>query len=343
LSSRPDADPTRRGLPVSGGRVADNVHRVNPIERVVRRIDGFQQRNRVLAFPFGVMKKFGDDQAGYLAALIAYYGFFSVFPLLLVFVTILGLILGGSSHLAQTIQHSALGQFPVIGDQIRVASLGGSVTALVIGILTSLWAGLGVMQAAQYAMNEIWDIAKKDRPNFWISRLRALLMLVVLGTFVVAATFLSGLTASIGRGLGIRILTLAASFLVNLGLYMIAFRVLTRKNLTWGDVFAGAAFGAVVWTALQVLGTYYIQHQVAGARSTYGAFAVVLGLLVWIYLGAQVTLYAAEINVVRRDHLWPRSLSHPPLTPADRDAFTRYAEQEERLESEDIKVRIDSP
>jgi len=63
---------------------------MNPVERVVRRIDGFQQSHRPLALGFGVIKKFGDDRAGSLAALIAYYGFLAVFPLLLLLTTILG-------------------------------------------------------------------------------------------------------------------------------------------------------------------------------------------------------------------------------------------------------------
>src|SRR6266511_4956071 len=114
---------------------------MNVVQRIVSRVDAFQQRRRWTAFPFAVIKKFGDDQAGYLAALIAYYGFFSVFPLLLVFVTVLGLILGSGSHLATTIQQSALSQFPVIGQQIKVNSLHGSGLALAIGIVGALWAG----------------------------------------------------------------------------------------------------------------------------------------------------------------------------------------------------------
>src|SRR6266498_5469892 len=109
---------------------------MNAIERNIRRIDAFQQRHPALAFPFGVVKKFGDDQAGNLAALIAYYGFFSLFPLLLVFVTVLGFVLEGNSDLQDSILHSALAQFPVIGDQIRsnVHSLSGSGLSLAVGI-----------------------------------------------------------------------------------------------------------------------------------------------------------------------------------------------------------------
>src|SRR5437588_11262706 len=119
---------------------------MNVIERTMHRIDERQQRNRYVAFPFAVVKKFGDDQAGNLAALIAYYGFFSIFPLLLVFVTVLGFLLRGNPSLQASIEHSTLGHFPVIGQQIQVHSLTGSGLALTIGIVTTLVAGLGVTQ-----------------------------------------------------------------------------------------------------------------------------------------------------------------------------------------------------
>jgi YihY family inner membrane protein len=314
---------------------------MNPVQRVLRVGDSIQQRHAWIAVPFAVVKKFGDDQAGYLAALIAYYGFFSIFPLMLVFVTVIGMILGSGSHLAVTIEQSALAQFPVIGQQIQVASLRASGLALAIGIVTALWAGLGVTQAAQNAMNEIWDIKRKDRPNFLFGRLRSLIMLAVLGVFIVAATFLSGIATSVGQGAWVQVISIAGSLIVNLGLYLVAFRVLTNKDLRWRDVLPGAAFGAVVWTAVQYLGTYYIQHQVAHARATYGTFALVLGLLIWIYLGAQITLYAAEINVVLKERLWPRSLIQPPLTEADQHTYVRAAEAEQQRPEERVEVAFD--
>jgi membrane protein len=314
------------------------------LKRLLDRIDSYQQRHRALAFPFAVAKKFGDDQAGNLAALIAYYGFFSLFPLLLVFVTVLGFLLKGHPALLASLQQSALSQFPVIGPDIQVQALSGNGLALTIGILTTLWAGLGVTQAAQNAMNVIWDIPKKDRPNFLYSRLRGLLMLAVLGTITVASIFLAALGTTSGRlGLVLRVLGLAGSLLLNLGLYLLAYRILTRRNLTWGEVFPGASAAAVLWTALQALGGFYVTHQVSNARSTYGTFAVVLGLLVWIYLGAQLTLFCAEINVVRVRHLWPRRLVQPPLSEADRRALTAQAEAEVRLPQERVEVSFDPP
>jgi membrane protein len=313
------------------------------VDVALRGFDDAQRRRAWIGFPVAVVKKFGDDRAGYLGALIAYYGFFSVFPLLLVFVTLVGLVLGTGSDLAVRIQDSALAQFPVIGDQIRVDALGGSVLALTIGAITALWAGMGVTLAAQNAMNEIWAIRRAERPNFLVSRLRSLLMLASLGTFVVASTILSGVAASVGTGVIPRVASIAASLIVNLALFMLAYRVLTRRDLSWKDVAPGAAFAAVAWTGLQAIGTFLVQRQITNARATYGVFALVIGLLFWISLGAQLTLFGAEVNVVRVDRLWPRGLRQPPLTAADRETYASAAEAEERREQEHIDVSFDEP
>src|SRR5207245_7039410 len=141
-----------------------------------------------------VFKKFGDDQAGKLAALIAYYGFFSLFPLMLVLVTVLGFLLGHNSGFANDILHSALSKFPIIGDQIRrnVHSLRGSGVALAVGVVGWVWGGLGVVQEAQNAMDEVWDVRRKQRPNFPKSRRRALVLLLVLGAGVLVPTVVAG-------------------------------------------------------------------------------------------------------------------------------------------------------
>jgi len=307
----------------------------------IKKVDDLQQRKRWLGFPFAVAKKFGDDQAGNLAALIAYYGFFSMFPLLLVFVTLLGMLLHGSSLQTQ-IQNSVLNQFPVIGTELKLGKLSGNGIALGIGILTALWAGLGVTQAAQNAMNTVWDVPKKERPNFIQSRLRGLVMLVVLGTITVASAVVSGLGAA-GSGLGVilRIVAFLGGFVLNLALFLLAYRILADRKLSWADVFPGAAVAAALWVVLQFVGTYYVGHEVKNAGRVYGTFAFVIGLLVWIYLGAQLFLYCAEINVVRVKKLWPRSIVQPPLTEADKRMLKQAAEVEERLPQEDVGVQFE--
>jgi membrane protein len=315
---------------------------MDAIKRLIRRFDEFQQRNRSLAFPFAVLKKFGDDKAGYLGALIAYYGFFSLFPLLLVFVSVLGIVLRDHPSLQARILDTALGNFPVIGDSIKVNTLSGSPLVLIIGILTALWAGLGATAAAQNAMNEIWDVPVEKRPNFWISRARSLIMLAILGSLTLLTTALTGLGSTSGAiGITFRVVGFAGSFVLNVVLFLIIFKVLTRADVSWGDVMPGAIIAAVIWTGLQALGNYYVTHQVANAEAVYGTFAIVIGLLGWLYLGAQITLYAAEINVVKKRRLWPRALMAPPLTEGDERSYAAKAKAEKRRPGQQVDVSFD--
>ena len=144
------------------------------------------------SFIAAVIKKFGDDQGGELAALISYYGFVSLFPLLLVFVSILGFVLQGDPETQRELLDGALGQFPIISDQLKLHGLEGSDTALAIGLVGALLAGLGITGATQAAFNRIWSVPIKDRPNFIFARLRGLGMIALLGTLSVISTAAAG-------------------------------------------------------------------------------------------------------------------------------------------------------
>jgi membrane protein len=313
-------------------------------QKVVRRADEAHQRHPWLAFPYAVVKKFGDDQAGNLAALISYYAFFSLFPLMLVLVTVLGMLLQRNTELREAITDSALANFPVIGEEIsrNVKALEGSGLTLAIGIVLALWAGLGVLKVMQTAMNTIWNVPYRHRPNFLKTLLRAVIMLAVLGVITIG----SAVAGSVGAGNDnplLSILWVVVSLSLNLVLFLLAFRILTTADVSWGDVFPGALIAAIAWTGLQALGGYFVRHQLDGATDTYGTFATVIGLLAWMYLGAQVTLLAAEVNVVRKRRLWPRAIVQPPLTEADERALKTYAKVEERRPEEEVRVRIDDP
>jgi YihY family inner membrane protein len=314
---------------------------VKLVQRILRRVDEFQRRHKPLAFLFGVFKKFGEDDAGSKAALIAYYGFFSLFPLLLVFTTVLGFVLNGHPTLQDKIVHSTLGQFPIIGDQIAtgVHSLKGSGLALAIGVVGTLWAGMGVTQAGENAMNAVWNVPARKRPNAIFSKVRGLLFLVVFGVGVLATTVLAGFASS-DLGLAVKIGAMAGAALINFGMFLVAFKVLTAENLSWGAVIPGAGVATVLWQILQAIGSWYVARSLRGASQVYGFFAIVIGLLGWLYLGAQMTLLAAEINVVLRRKLWPRSLVQPPLTMKDKEALRRLAKMEERRPEEEIVVRF---
>jgi uncharacterized BrkB/YihY/UPF0761 family membrane protein len=133
---------------------------------------------------------------------------------------------------------------------------------------------------------------------------------------------------------------MVAAVAINLGMFLVAFRVLTAERLGWPDVLPGAIVATIGWQVLQAIGGWYVARSLRGASQVYGFFAIVIGLLGWLYLGAQMTLLAAEINVVWKRKQWPRALVQPPLTLKDKDALRRLAKMEERRPEEVIVVRF---
>jgi len=306
-----------------------------------RAFDRFQQRHAWLGFPLAVRQKYSDDQGGYLAATIAWYAFFSLFPLLLVLTTILGFVLHGDPSLQRRIVGTAVAQIPVLGGQLREHSLAGSGVALGVGIAAALWAGMGVFLAAENAVNHLWGVPFRRRPDAVRQRARALLMLLVLGGATLATTGL-GAFGTIGShyGLAWKLGSVALSILLNFAVFWFALKKLTAHEIGWRDVRGGAIGAAILYEGLQLLGGYYIGH-VRNATPTYGVFAVVIGLLSYIYLGAHVILLAAEANVVAHRRLWPRSFSvivEEPATGADERALTQRARVEERRSDQRVAV-----
>lgn len=323
---------------------------MNRIERLLRAIDTFQQRHSPLAFVFGVLKKYGDDRGGSLAALLTFYGFLSLFPLLLLVFTIVGMAVGPNSAAERTVVNSAVSQFPVVGNQlvdnIHVLSR-GSPLALAVGLLGLLWGALGIVHAGQHAMDQIWNVPAVRRPGLWIRLARGGLLLTVLGLFLLLSSVLAGAStigASIfgGNSAVVRVGAWIGSVVVNVAVYLLAFRVLTRRDVGLRQLVPGALLGGVGWSVLQAFGGYLVGHQLRHASQIYGFFAIVLGLILWINLGARLALYSAELNVVRLNRLWPRSLVQPPLTAADKEVLVALAEQEERRPEEEVSVRFET-
>jgi inner membrane protein YhjD len=315
---------------------------MNALQRALRTVDRTHRRNRLIAFLYAVFKKFGDDQGGNLVALITYYGFVSIFPLLLVASTVLGIVLHNDPSLQQRILGSALAQFPVIGQQIQqnVHAMPRSGVALAIGLIVTLYGGLGVVRGTETAMNTVWNVPRKRWPSFLAGMLRAVLMLVLAGVVTIAAALLSGVAGGASVAVWLKAVGIAGSLVLNLILFLGIFRILPSLDLSWGDVLPGACVAAVAWTVLQLVGGVLVAHQLKGSSELYGFFGVVLALLAWISLGAEITILAAEMNVVRKRRLWPRSIVQPPLTDADRRALHDYAHQEERRPEESVHVAI---
>jgi YihY family inner membrane protein len=315
---------------------------MNPTERTLRRVDRYQQRHGWLGFLFAVVKKFGDDKGGNLTTLLAWNGFFALFPLLLILVTSLGFLLGHHPALEQRLLHSTLAEFPIIGNQLQgnIHALRANGIGLVVGLAGFLWGARGITQAGQHAMAEIWNIPGKQRPSFATRQLRGLLLLLVFGLGIVATTALASLPSFGGPTLLFGLGNLAASAAVNAALFLLGFRVLTPRRIPTRQLLLGAAVAGVLFTLLQAAGGYLVGHNLKHAQQVYGFFAIVLGLLSWLYLSAQVTLYGAEVNVVHTRRLWPRSILQPPLTEADQRALIHLAKQEERRPEETINVEF---
>jgi YihY family inner membrane protein len=286
---------------------------MNVLERSSRAADRFQQRLPALAFPVAVWKKFSDDQAGNLAALIAYYAFAALFPLLLVLVTVLNIVLANHPGLRQQLVTSALSQYPVIGPQIdaHLGHISGTGLPLAIGAVLLLLGARGVANAMQNAMCEVWGIAREDRPGFPMSQVWAMALLLTVSIGFIATTFLSTLAGGAGQvlnGAGSYVGTVVVSLIVNFGMFWLGFRLATMFKVPWRDLRTGALIAAVCWQVLQVAGGYVVSHQLQRASQLYGTFGIVLGLMAWLFLQAEVTIYAAEADVVIARHLWPRTI-----------------------------------
>jgi membrane protein len=312
-------------------------------------LDRLQQRHRGVGFWIAVLYKYVDDQGGYLAALIAYYGLVSVFPLLLLLTTALGVVLSGHPDWQELVMQSTLAQFPVIGGQLQQPEqLSGGTVAVVVGVVGALYGGLGVGQAIQNAMDSMWAIPRNQRRDPIRSRLRSLLLLFVLGSLAITATVLSGLgrVADTLGGLG-RAGLFVTAVTLNAAICLVAFR-LTTRHIGYRQVLPGALAAAVIWQLLQVFGAGYVANTVRAASATNGVFALVLGLVAFLFLISVTLVFCAEINVVRVNRLYPRALMTPftdnvDLTEADRQTYTKRAKAERLKGFQRVEVGFDQP
>lgn len=288
------------------------------LSKWVDRADAWQQRRRVPGFLVAIWVKYRDDRGQQYAALLSYYGFISLFPLLIAFAAVLSVVLRDDPTLRAKILDSLIGRLPVIGDQIRTdtRSLEVSGIVLVIGFVTLLWAGVKVVRHAQNALNEQWGVPYIRRPGIVRQSIRALALLAVIGVAVVGATALTSL-AAFGDLPGLqRLAGVLFAVAVNVLLLGISFELLTERRLGPRTILPGAVAGGVGLWVLQVIGGTYVEWVVADASNIYGTFATVFGLLVWLALLARVVLLANEVNVVLHDRAWPKTFVRPTTLPA---------------------------
>lgn len=302
--------------------------------------------------PIGVLYKFFDDQGGYLAAVLTYYAFVAIFPIMLIASSVLGFVLQGQPSLQEEILSTALAQFPIVGDQLgRPEGIQGSTSAVVVGTLTALYGVVGLGQAAQNAVNAIWAIPRNSRLNPVVSRLRSLVWLVFAGLALVLIAVLTSLGGHVEvfgteLGDGVRWLAVGVTVVLVTGVLALMMRLSTPRQERLRELLPGAAAIAVMWQLLQVLGGVYVEHVITKASQMNAVFAVVLGLVALLYIASVIAMLGLEINVVIAKQLYPRALLTPftdavQLTEADKQVYREYAQAQRHKGFERVRVSFD--
>ncbi len=317
-------------------------------------VDRFQRRHPVVGFPIAVVYKFFDDQGNYLAAVLTYYTFIAIFPLLLIASSVLGFVLHDNPALQQQILNSALSQFPIIGDQLgHPGALHGSSTAVVVGALAALYGALGLGQSGQNTLNTAWSVPRNSRLNPIRGRLRSLVLLAMTGLAVLvlalvnvfsnnAEVFDAKVTAAF------QVLIALGTVLGNAAVFTVLLWLGTAHRHRFRDGAPGAITAALLWHGLQLAGAAYVKHVLIRANAMNKTFALVLGLVALIYLAAVLAVLCIEINVVKSSRLYPRALltpftDHVSLTDGDRRAYAAYAKGQRHKGFETIQVSFDKP
>ncbi len=309
------------------------------VAAVKARVDQAQRTRRPLAVAIATVKKFGEDSTANLAAAIAFWAFFSLFPLLLASVTLLSFVLPEEDR---TRVLTEVSEYIPLLDVSGIQGISGSWFALIVGLGTALWSGMAVVKVTQVAFNTVWEVPAFARPKIVEQLKRGSLTLVTIGGGLLASIILMGLLTGselgpIGRTLGI-----VAAVGVDVGLFLLAFRMLTDRQISFRDVLPGAVLTGVAFWILQTISSVIITRHLSSAESTYGSFATVITILWWFYLQAQITLFGMQLNVVLKRDYYPRSLVDDNPTEADQKVLQDYAASRRYDEDQTVRTRVAS-
>ncbi|MEY2401204.1 MAG: rane protein [Ilumatobacteraceae bacterium] len=249
-------------------------------------------------------------RSGRNAALISHFGFLSVFPLFLVFTTVLGFVLESRPKLRVDIIDSALAQLPFVGEQIAKdpSKLQGNAIVLVLGLAAALWGGMKAFVAVHGALDDIAEQPLDERSNLFVTRLRAMLGMAYIGGAQVASAILTSLASVTGVRIISKVLLLIFTMAIDIGVLTLSYRWLRTAWPAWRSVLPGAIVGGVLFAGLQIVGVAIVGRAIAKASPVYGNFASVIGLLSWLSLHAMIALGGAELNAA----LVADSPPHPP-------------------------------
>jgi membrane protein len=258
--------------------------------------------------------------SGRNASVVAFFGFLSIFPLMLAATTILGLVLKDNEELQQRIIDGALADIPVLGAELEndPASLDGSIWVLVLGLAVALWSATKAFVALQGALDDVWEVDVDHRDAMPKQRSKALLGLVLIGGAQIAGLAMSTIVAEANLAVWGRVLLTGGNLVINVVVVAAMFRYLTAASTTWRDVRPGALTAGVAATLIQHFGTRIVVQISSNASDTYGQFALVLGIVTWLSLLAIATIMSAEFNAaLLRQREGSIARVQPPADPAD--------------------------
>jgi uncharacterized BrkB/YihY/UPF0761 family membrane protein len=317
------------------------------VNRVIAWADAVQRRHAVLGFPYAVIKKYADDDGGRSAALITYYGFLSIFPLLLLAVAILSRVLVANPDLRQRLITAIVP--PVLQSTVESAltTLPTSTVPFIAGLIGLLFAGTGVVFSAYHTLNDVAAVPRRLRPGFFSRYIR---VFVMLATLVLGALAVGVLTVVATALPSMPTLQRAAaplgSALIIFAVLLLGAKLLLARPAPLRVLWPAAAVGAVAVTLLLSLAPPLLARFVSRSGAIYGSFATVAALFAMFYLVSQALVYSAEIAAVRHAELWPRALDQGRPTVADVRVQTLLAREQERTPAARVDVSLvsrDSP
>lgn len=303
------------------------VKKQNIVQRIIASIDRFQRRHAWISLPYAITKKFSDDSGGHLAALITYYGFLSLFPLLIVATAFAQIVSQGNIELRDRITNAVTSYFPAIGDSLAASLHTPSRTglALFLGLLVAFYGARGIADSVQNALHIVWAVPRKKRAGFPLSMIRSFGIVIFAGLGLIISSVISGYASSASLPYLARIAIGVVGFLVLFAVFWGVFTYGSSAHKRPRANVPGALIAAFGLQLLQAIGTYLVTSQLQRHSGLNAQFGIVLALFFWIYLQAQVFIFALEYNTVRAHRLYPRALDDTNPTEADHKAHALYA------------------
>jgi membrane protein len=293
---------------------------------LITRIDELQRRRAILGFPYAVCKRYSEDHGGWLGSLISYYGFFSLYPLLVVFATFATWAFKDRPETLQRILEALWSQVPFltgalteeVEEQVRTAT--GQSWVVFLSLVVTLWGGVRVVRVLQDTVNIIWGVPRYSRPGFFSKVLRGLVIVALLGLGVIGTAVVAGVTLAVDLPVLAAVSAAVANVAISAGITLALYHIVIGTSVRTVELVPGAVITAAGTYAVTLVGGLYVKHVIARMTGVYGPFASTIGLLAYVSLIVQLFVFGTEVNVVRAKQLWPRAIGSA-LSVADHRAI----------------------